>query len=254
MPITKKIKTIAEYISEISSIKEKFAENGNKPTLLFRGQKVKTSLKPKLEKPLLFSTLKETEKEILGEFRRGFTHLSELKPEDEWDLIAIAQHHGLPTRLLDWTYNPLVALWFAIQKKSISDGESNAEVCILNTEDDYFLNTEDKTPFEITATKIFRPKFITRRIAAQASVFTAHYINKKNKFNAIENLGRYKYELKRITIPFEYFEKLQEELDGVGINNSTMFPDLDGFCKHLEWRFSNFNDLYLKRRSQNENI
>jgi len=258
MPIAKKIKTIAEYISEISNIKEKFAENGNKSTLLFRGQKVKTSLKPKSDSLTLFSPLEDAEKEILEEFRRGLLAFSESKQENnEWDLLALAQHHGLPTRLLDWTYNPLVALWFAIQNKNIYNYESrkDAEIWILNAESSDFEIENDTLPINIKVTKIFRPKAISKRITAQASVFTAHFLSKKkNQFSALEKLTNYKSKLQKITISFEYFEKLQEELNSIGINNSTMFPDLDGFCKHLEWRFSKFNELKPKRRSQNENI
>jgi type I restriction enzyme M protein len=50
---------------------------------------------------------------MLEKFKREAIPYLTIKPNDDWDWLALAQHHGLPTRLLDWTQNPLVAVGIA---------------------------------------------------------------------------------------------------------------------------------------------
>ncbi|MBL0559469.1 FRG domain-containing protein [Aeromonas hydrophila] len=243
-----KIATLSQYIEKVEAIKAESEKNKNKAELLFRGQRQDHTLLPKLARLNLNGDIENVEKLMLDEFRRACLPLVEYHPENNWDLLALAQHHGLPTRLLDWTYSALVALWFAVQKEP--NNEEHGVVWVLNADHSDFRDTEEfDDPPSNEITKIFRSRVISRRISAQAGAFTVHRINKggnrRNKIVKFETHIQFKKKLTKLVIPAEYFAPIRKSLMMMGVNHSTVFPDIDGLCQHLERRFSKLNDEVL---------
>src|SRR4030042_3514582 len=173
------IESVSEYIDYVVRFKELNEKKGNNVELLFRGQGIDAPLIPRIGRLTLrikSNSILKTEKLILEEFRRGILPLSEFKPENNWDLLALAQHHGLPTRLLDWSYSALIALWFAVDCPPQYDKKGVAQdgvVWILTADvDDFRTDTTTADPLDNEITKIFRSTVVSRRISAQSGVFT----------------------------------------------------------------------------------
>ena len=217
---TIKIDSLSKYIEIVEGIKSKSEVKGNKADLLFRGQRQDYCLQPKLARLDLKGEISNIEKLMLNEFRRACVPLAEYQPEDNWDLLALAQHHGLPTRLLDWTLSALVALWFAVNQEP--SGDKEGVVWVLNAEvDDFRGKEEQEDPLSNKVTKVFRPRVVSKRISAQSGAFTVHKINDGGKIVKFETHKQFKNKLKKLVIPPESFPSIRKSLNIMGVNHST---------------------------------
>ena len=214
--------------------------------ILFRGQREDHPLLPKIARIKTKGPVTDCEKLMLDDLKKRSIPYLTIKIETDWDWLALAQHHGLATRLLDWTINPLAALWFAVEKPPV---KINRGVVWIYKPDsaDIILSKDEKSPFDGNRTEVFQPDHITSRIVSQGGWFTVHKYqqpkgDRPRRFIALDNLGRAKPRLTKLIIPSKKFATLRLELDRCGINSGSLFPGLDGMCSHIQWSHSLLKD------------
>jgi len=149
---------------------------------------------------------------------------------NDWESLAIAQHHGLATRLLDWTANPLVAAYFASGPPMDVDG---AVYCYLPQQ---YVRPEVLKFEEADTVLAYVPRALNPRLVRQAGLFTYHPepnspLTPKQLPTGLGGND----DLMAVCIPAETKIAVREVLDFYGINEVTLFPDLDGLSRHINW-------------------
>lgn len=169
------------------------------------------------------------DKDLFDQWKRRAIAYLERENYNEWELLAISQHHGIPTRLLDWTHNPLVAAFFACIDNFDLDG------AVYIYKPDGFIDINSSKPFGLTDGKVkfFQPTASSDRIMNQFGYFSIHT---KPKVKLDETYGV----LEKIIIPLGIKKEIIFALNQFGVNNLTIFPDLEGLSKHLIWFYTNY--------------
>jgi hypothetical protein len=169
----------------------------------------------------------EDERAVLSMFRQqARAHLQSV-PQSNLEWLAIAQHFGLPTRLLDWTDSLLVAAWFAVEEA----GAKEVDSAIWVTRGVRTVSLDEPgDPLSYLDPAIYRPPHISPRIAAQGSVLMICPDPTQEvapPFSA------------KIVIERKVEFTLKKRLNACGINRRHLFPDLAGLTEHLAWIYKN---------------
>lgn len=238
MTKTTDIKSVAEYLEHVHAFEQQHIAQW-----LFRGvRKVDYELIPSIFRIDIENTLTnwdDLEEYMLQLFKREARPFLDKMPQDDLELITLAQHHGLPTRLLDWSTNPLIALFFAIER---FDQDIDSAVWCYG-----FPSTHNCHPVStrierrLTVEKgghIIFPNHISPRVTNQSGCFTAHDLpNKREPFIPFEKQGDFGL-FDKIIIKKQHQKDMMDQLYDLGYHLGLIYPGLDGLSKRIKYEAS----------------
>lgn len=142
---------------------------------------------------------------------------------------AIGQHHGLQTPLLDWTYSPYVALFFACAQLRLQVAECSwpTEIAIWSLDINNVQESHGKGQSEVVVRPVFGDDAANRRLLAQQGLFV--YVWPTQCLDEAPHVVPY---LHKYVIPSRLTEEILIHLHRMNVNYRTLYPDVEGAALH----------------------
>lgn len=206
-------------------------------------------------------TKADLEEHALRNFIRYSRPYFSASPVNDWELLVSAQHHGLPTRLLDWTYSPLVAAHFATLKwrpgadpvvwrldwKRMHRQFKLPELALLIQDLEGLFGGSDRpyTPSTLMSAGregqrfacMIEPPSLNARIVVQSATFTL-CSDKWQSFDCFLEQHGLGGALTKFIIPASEATRFRDQLDLVGVDERRLFPDLDSVAAQMRRYYS----------------
>lgn len=240
------------YNGGIRRFRSTFAYRGVEET----GFKLSTSLSR------LGAPYPNMERNLLKQFQK-YAHRDVVEKDTDWHWLSVAQHHGLPTRLLDWTYSPFAALHFATANLDLHSGKDCAVWKVDYSQVHDLLQGSERTSLHRLGNRIFsvnaladtieglealdnrsaasfdiavffEPPAIDDRIVNQFAYFSA-ISNPQLAFDDWLALPHVAGQVRatKIVIPDDLKWEVRDKLDQCNVNERVLMPGLDGLCSWL---------------------
>ncbi|HYA18480.1 MAG TPA: FRG domain-containing protein [Bryobacteraceae bacterium] len=203
------------------------------------------------------------EPHLLRNFKK-YAHRSVVEQDSLWHWLSVAQHHGLPTRLLDWTYSPMVALHFATWEMDRQDVDGavwkvdyskahqllprrvrevlereGAQIFTVEMLSENFASLRDldglSSPGGADFVMFFEPPSLDDRIVNQFAYFS---VLSRADLTMDDWLAAHPGLWKKIVIPKELKWEVRDKLDESNITERVLFPGLDGLSQWLKRHYT----------------
>ena len=196
------------------------------------------------------------ERHLLRNFIKYAEERPDARHDSVWHWLALAQHHGLPSRMLDWTYSPLVALHFVTEAPGAFD-EDGVVWCVDYHGAKTSLPSRLRDVLEREASDVFTPELLAdavqsldelravsdqpallfleppsldQRIVTQYALFSLLTHAEADMQQWVE---RHAELCKRVVIPSAIKWEIRDKLDQANVTERVLYPGLDGLCRWL---------------------
>jgi hypothetical protein len=251
---------ITSFPAYLDKVDQGQSSDGN--SLWFRGVGSKAyTLIPSLHRHseiIDCASLFSYENRLLTRFKERSVPYLNRKIEDVWEMLFLMQHYGMPTRLLDWTENPFIALFFALSsaRKGANGYDQDAAVWMMSPSkwNQTIFSHTSYTGSALSPTDRMISSYVPEsdptfvndnpvailgihnspRIVAQRGSFCLFGKSLLPMETIFSNLSFPDDALSKLIIPAALIEPLLQKLLWMGISDSVVYPDLDGLARETK--------------------
>ncbi len=247
--------SVARFLAAVANPKNKLGLHATPATPWYLGQPdFKGDLVPSFYKS---GIRPEHEREVLRDWRQMSAEFAPTGALTDWQLLANAHSAGMPTRIIEWSANPLVALFMAVESMGPDDGRVwvfNPWIMNEHTADLLFVPPVDSAYFKGYALKLdaldapalpeaappmaFRPVRSSRAYNAQNIYWTVHGKDATPLDKLVFFMKRADLFLTAIQIEADGKKAIMKELHDIGVTRANLFPGAGGLARTLAYRYS----------------